>query len=168
MCTCQDAKWDCHTPSAQETEELSATIHPQCDSSRHKILDKCPKETATCQNMHKIMDEPSSCHPRCVCAEGYVEDSDGNCILAKKCPCHHGGRSYNDNEIIKQRCNTWFVLKGLLMNIIQNNNVSASVRGGPGCALENNVQECAQPGERVTTEHLMRRCLISLVTVNIF
>lgn len=29
------------------------------------------------------------------------------CIKPSECPCHHAGRSYLENNLITQDCNTW-------------------------------------------------------------
>lgn len=48
------------------------------------------------------------CFPGCVCKKGFVWDSIGKkCVNVTECPCHHGGRSYNDGEKIQEDCNTW-------------------------------------------------------------
>ena len=47
------------------------------------------------------------CSPGCVCEDGYVEDEEGKCVPATSCPCHHGGRSYAESDVIKKDCNTW-------------------------------------------------------------
>lgn len=51
---------------------------------------------------------PAECKVGCTCKEGYVLDSlTKECILPEKCPCHHGGRSYNEKAVIQEDCNTW-------------------------------------------------------------
>ena len=48
-----------------------------------------------------------SCEDGCECAPGYVEDEQGACVPATACPCHHGGRSYSQGDVIQKDCNTW-------------------------------------------------------------
>ena len=102
VCTCHSGKWDCQPANAQQKK-----IVPTCDRSLHKVLEMCPKEPVTCRNMHFAQREKTECLPDCVCKSGYVKDKDGKCILPKQCPCHHGGKSYNNEETIMQKCNTW-------------------------------------------------------------
>ena len=104
MCACQNGKWDCHEPSIEEITTVPAPMH--CESESHKVLDSCPYEAITCNNMHEEKKSQESCNPRCVCAHGYVENEEGNCIPFKECPCHHGGKSYKEYDVIRQRCNT--------------------------------------------------------------
>lgn len=51
----------------------------------------------------------TDCHPGCKCKPGYVLESYGSkkCIKPTECPCHHGGRSYSENNRITQDCNSW-------------------------------------------------------------
>ena len=105
LCTCQDAAWICH--AASKEEETDNTPSLKCESALHRTLDNCPNETITCSNMHFGNKSPKKCVPRCVCSPGYVENEYGDCITFKECPCHHGYRSYQENDIIKQKCNTW-------------------------------------------------------------
>ena len=106
VCSCHNARWICHAASASEKTQMSSVLR-QCDVSLHRVLDNCPSETVTCRNMHFEHKKPGTCVPKCVCAPGYVENDDGLCIPFKECPCHHGGKSYNNDETIRQRCNTW-------------------------------------------------------------
>ena len=108
VCTCQNAKWHCHASTHTEKSEWATKLAPVCTGQQ--VLDNCPHEhQLTCSNMHHELTDhkPDVCIPRCVCAPGYVEDDTGNCILASRCPCHHGGRSYQEGDAIKQKCNTW-------------------------------------------------------------
>jgi von Willebrand factor len=61
------------------------------------------------QNLHVLQTvAPTICKAGCICKKGFVLDTLSNtCVEAKKCPCHHGGRSYNDGDIIKEKCNDW-------------------------------------------------------------
>ena len=104
MCSCHNGKWDCHEASTEEKTTVPVPIN--CESERNRVYDNCPHEVMTCNNMHEEMKAIESCKPKCVCAPGYVEDEEGQCIPFKECPCHHGGKSYQDQDIIKQRCNT--------------------------------------------------------------
>jgi len=53
---------------------------------------------------------PAICYSGCVCKKPYVLDSfTKECVLPNECPCHHGGKSYNNNETFYQGCNTWYV-----------------------------------------------------------
>ena len=83
------------------------------------MLARCQSGPAlTCSNMHSANLSSSSsdeagtevCSARCVCAPGYVETDQGVCIPFRQCPCHHAGQSYQEGDIIKQRCNTWWAL----------------------------------------------------------
>jgi von Willebrand factor len=68
-----------------------------------------PTEVLTCKNMHVgVQSTPAECQPGCVCKKGYVLDATKKkCVLPEDCSCHHGGRSYNDGEKMKEECNTW-------------------------------------------------------------
>ena len=103
VCTCHSGKWDCQPADSDQKKR----ILPKCDRSVHKVLDMCPKERVTCSNMHLLQKDKIGCTPECICKSGYVENLDGKCILPKQCPCHHGGRSYQNDDTIKQKCNTW-------------------------------------------------------------
>lgn len=50
-----------------------------------------------------------NCHGGCVCKKGFVlEPITKECVKPADCPCHHGGRSYADQEVVKEDCNTWY------------------------------------------------------------
>lgn len=63
------------------------------------------------KNMHDPpQSTPAVCYSGCVCKKPYVLDSfTKECVLPSECPCHHGGKSYNNNETFYQGCNTWYV-----------------------------------------------------------
>lgn len=62
------------------------------------------------QNMHNPPRySPKTCQGGCICEKGFVlEPMTKECIKPAECPCHHGGRSYADQEEIKDDCNTWY------------------------------------------------------------
>lgn len=67
--------------------------------------------------MHNAPVKPAwkSCKPGCVCKKGYIFDSsNGQCVLPDNCPCHHGGKSYAEGNIIQEDCNTWYCI-GLIV-----------------------------------------------------
>lgn len=45
---------------------------------------------------------------RC-CSRLVFDPTSKTCIKPSECPCHHAGRSYGENNLITQDCNTWFV-----------------------------------------------------------
>ena len=79
--------------------------------------------------MHMSFPERGAvCVPGCVCADGYVEE-EGQCVAATSCPCHHGGRSYAQSDIIKKDCNTWYsacFLK-LFCTVVKNNHCNVYI-----------------------------------------
>ena len=107
ICTCEKAKWICHPVNTEEERQLSSQASLHCNFRQNRILDNCPSEVLTCNNMHMDTKPTTECTPRCVCLPGYVENDQGICIPFKECPCHHGGKSYEENSKIKQKCNTW-------------------------------------------------------------
>ena len=109
VCTCLAGRWSCQPASSQQLAEMTTKAAPVCDQSERRVLDNCHSGPAiTCHNMHTpTPSSPLSCSQKCVCAPGFVEDDDGNCIPFKECPCHHGGKSYQEGELIKQQCNSW-------------------------------------------------------------
>ncbi|EDO41877.1 predicted protein [Nematostella vectensis] len=46
------------------------------------------------------------CKSGCVCPVGSVLDDFGRCILETECPCHHNGKSYKTDDVIRRDCNT--------------------------------------------------------------
>lgn len=49
----------------------------------------------------------AECRPGCVCRTGYVLDSyEKKCVKPTDCACHHGGKSYTNDEQIQHECNT--------------------------------------------------------------
>ncbi|XP_071530009.1 uncharacterized protein [Panulirus ornatus] len=106
VCECFNAGWNCWEPRDNET----VTIPPQvdCRQEEHEVYIDClPEEENTCQTMHLRPVASDLCRPGCVCASGYVRDSDtGMCIRHNQCPCHHGGRSYEEKATITEDCNT--------------------------------------------------------------
>lgn len=76
-------------------------------SNHQEITDCIQTEPRTCYNMHKPIQKPSICKSDCVCKSGYVlNEPNGNCIKEETCPCHHGSRSYEEESIIQNECNT--------------------------------------------------------------
>lgn len=71
---------------------------------------------------------PKICTPGCVCKTGYVWDSvEKNCVKGNECPCHHGGVSYSDGDMIQEDCNTWYCILNffflLLLKLLLRNTV---------------------------------------------
>ena len=65
----------------------------------------------TCTNMHLPRHArghaQDNCQPGCVCVAGFVWNKDDQkCVTAEQCPCHHGGKSYTDGEVLQQDCKT--------------------------------------------------------------
>lgn len=71
-------------------------------------------EPKTCKNMHTHQAKTAiDCRPGCVCSKGYVLDTNKNkCVQPDACSCHHGSKSYDDGEVIKNDCNTCVCKKG--------------------------------------------------------
>nr|XP_045582104.1 hemocytin-like isoform X3 [Procambarus clarkii] len=106
-CECLNAGWTCQGVSGNET--VTDSPHIVCSDDQHEVYSDClPEDEITCQTMHSsVMTWEDKCRPGCACATGYVRDPETDtCILRSDCPCHHGGRSYQDNSSISQDCNT--------------------------------------------------------------
>ncbi|GFT52720.1 SCO-spondin [Nephila pilipes] len=110
MCACSQGHWDCHEATAAD---LILTPPPnvatECDPSAHEVATDCVSDCPlTCTNYHHH--EPctvAACFPGCRCQNGYVLDtSSGICVEPRNCPCHHGGRSYEEGEQVTMDCNT--------------------------------------------------------------
>ena len=45
--------------------------------------------------------------PGCACPANTVKTDNGSCILPEHCPCYHNGRSYQNGDTWRFRCNQW-------------------------------------------------------------
>ncbi|KAL7040824.1 hypothetical protein ACKWTF_000531 [Chironomus riparius] len=111
LCTCTGGKWICIDASDSDAVNYPAAgdISKKCSAVRHEIFTTCESaEPLTCKNMHlNVSTSTALCRPGCVCKLGYVLDTILKaCVLPENCSCHHGGRSYNDGDKIKEDCNT--------------------------------------------------------------
>nr|XP_045582100.1 uncharacterized protein LOC123745535 [Procambarus clarkii] len=106
VCECYNAGWNCWKP--RENETVTRPPQVDCHQDKHEVYTDClPDEENTCQTMHLRPVTSDLCRPGCVCASGYVRDADtGACIRHNECPCHHGGRSYDEKATITEDCNT--------------------------------------------------------------
>lgn len=116
--TCIGAKWKCKEALDGDSEKYppAANIRNKCRTTENEIFTTCePVDIITCKNMHLVHESttPAECRPGCVCKKGYVFDhSEKKCVLPKDCSCHHGGRSYNDGDTIREECNTCLCKSG--------------------------------------------------------
>ncbi|XP_054713671.1 uncharacterized protein LOC129223130 [Uloborus diversus] len=110
MCECAQGHWDCHEASASDIFLTPAPLTvTHCDVSLHFETTDCMSDCPlTCSNIHHH--QPCTvavCVPGCRCQKGYVLDSSkGACILPQTCPCHHGGQSYDEGQVVRMDCNT--------------------------------------------------------------
>jgi hypothetical protein len=111
LCLCHNALWQCRLATPQESEEFPKTgaMIAGCSRVGNQEFTTCePVEPVTCKNMHNPPQySPAICRPGCRCKKGYVLDSHTKkCIKPVDCPCHHGGKSYGEGDIIQEDCNT--------------------------------------------------------------
>ncbi|XP_037934058.1 hemocytin isoform X2 [Teleopsis dalmanni] len=110
LCTCENGIWECEDaePGDQEKYPPSSELRAECANKPFAKFTNCvPKEPETCKNMHEYKEDLEDCTPGCVCMQGYVYDTTRKvCVLPENCSCHHGGKSYNDGETIREDCNT--------------------------------------------------------------
>ena len=124
VCSCSNARWLCQPATTSQLSQMSSSVSPAvCEERReHRVLELCHSgPPLSCSNMHSANLSSSSawpdvCSAKCVCAPGYVENNQGVCIPFRHCPCHHAGRSYQEGDLIKQRCNTWWALSTLTIS----------------------------------------------------
>jgi hypothetical protein len=60
-----------------------------CSAAEHKLYTECDayqRNQKTCENPEGPFAIADICMPGCICEEGYVQDSEGNCILPESCP----------------------------------------------------------------------------------
>lgn len=112
LCTCHGGKWRCVEASTTDAINFPAAsdMSKKCSPVRHEVFTTCePAEPLTCKNMHRNVSSTTAvCRPGCKCKDGYVLDTLLKlCVLPEKCSCHHGGKSYSENEKIMEDCNTW-------------------------------------------------------------
>ncbi|CAG9784023.1 unnamed protein product [Diatraea saccharalis] len=110
--TCVGARWDCvpATDSDIQNYPPAEDLRSNCSAINHMEFTTCQlAEPLTCKNMHLPPTLTSTeCRPGCQCKKGYVLDVTANkCVLAARCPCHHGGRSYPDGHVMTEECNQW-------------------------------------------------------------
>jgi von Willebrand factor len=112
LCTCDGGRWSCVEAKGFDSVKYPAAedISKKCSPANHEVFTTCePAEPLTCKNMHvNVSSTTAVCRPGCKCKDGFVLDTMAKkCVLPESCSCHHGGRSYNDGEKIKEDCNTW-------------------------------------------------------------
>lgn len=112
LCTCMGGRWSC--VEAMDGDSIkyppATDMTKKCSPANNEVFTTCePTEPVTCKNMHlNIGSSPAICRPGCKCKDGYVLDVMlKKCVSPEKCSCHHGGKSYNDGDKIKEDCNTW-------------------------------------------------------------
>ncbi|GFW41595.1 hemocytin [Trichonephila clavipes] len=116
MCECSQGHWDCHEATAADIILTPPpNIARECDPSAHEVATDCVSSCPlTCNNYHHH--EPCTiaiCYPGCRCQKGYILDtSTGTCVEPHNCPCHHGGKSYEEGEQVTMDCNTWTATAG--------------------------------------------------------
>uniref|UniRef100_A0AAY5KUS1 SCO-spondin n=1 Tax=Esox lucius TaxID=8010 RepID=A0AAY5KUS1_ESOLU len=101
-CVCTRGVWNCTDDVCQEVSQCPGSLV----FSPHSCL-------LTCSSLDTPGQGPagaptSSCQEPlagCVCPQGTVL-LDARCVLPEKCPCHHNGRLYYNNETIAKDCNT--------------------------------------------------------------
>ncbi|XP_063867870.1 uncharacterized protein LOC135104399 [Scylla paramamosain] len=104
VCECYNTDWNCWEPRGNESVARPPQV--QCESNE-VYVDCLPEEENTCQTMHLRPVPSELCRPGCVCAQGYVRNVDtGICTPHNSCPCHHGGRSYEEGDVLNDQCNT--------------------------------------------------------------
>lgn len=111
LCTCVNATWDCHEATLEETLTYpkSSDVKQICNATKYEEFTTCESaEPQTCKNMHAYQPHTSAiCKPGCKCRDGYVLDLyTKECVKPNACPCHHGGRSYSEDETIQSVCNS--------------------------------------------------------------
>uniref|UniRef100_A0A481MQJ2 Hemolectin n=1 Tax=Nipponaphis monzeni TaxID=196483 RepID=A0A481MQJ2_9HEMI len=109
LCTCKSATWECRLVEKTEIAQWKNISESSCSRQDNLKFTECePSEPLTCRNMHDPpQSTPAMCYSGCICKEPYVLDSfTKKCVLPTECPCHHGGKSYNNNETFYQGCNT--------------------------------------------------------------
>lgn len=112
LCSCIGGKWDCIEATGLDSVKYPAAtdIANKCSPAKNEVFTTCePAEPLTCKNMHmNVTSSTAVCRPGCKCKDGYVFDAIlKQCVLPENCSCHHGGRSYNEGESIKEDCNKW-------------------------------------------------------------
>ncbi|XP_050525527.1 hemocytin [Daktulosphaira vitifoliae] len=108
LCTCKSAAWDCKHAEPSEIELWKDVKTTSCSHQKHLEFTECePVEPITCYNMHDPPQlTPAVCYSGCICKNPYVLDSySKECVLPNECPCHHGGKSYSNNETFFEGCN---------------------------------------------------------------
>ncbi|XP_046389468.1 hemocytin isoform X2 [Ischnura elegans] len=112
LCTCTNALWDCHFATKRDLKEFPSAeeLRASCRAANNEEFTHCePMEPITCKNMHKKIPafSPAKCKPGCQCKKGYVLDTySKKCVRPASCPCHHGGKSYSELQVIQEDCNT--------------------------------------------------------------
>jgi von Willebrand factor len=112
LCTCTGGKWICIEANERDAMNFPPAVEmsKKCSPMRNEEFTTCePAEPVTCKNMHMhVPTTTAQCRPGCKCKNGYVLDTIlKHCVLPENCSCHHGGRSYNEGDKIKEDCNTW-------------------------------------------------------------
>jgi hypothetical protein len=59
-----------------------------CSAAEHKVYTDCGAQCPikTCDNPEGAAFCPFICVSGCICEDGYLQDSDGNCVAAEACP----------------------------------------------------------------------------------
>ncbi|XP_017781781.1 PREDICTED: hemocytin [Nicrophorus vespilloides] len=111
LCTCINAQWTCKPAKPDEIKQFprASDLKSKCNATRNFVFTTCESvEPTTCKNMHEEdFVSAGICHPGCECKQGYVLDTQSKiCVRPSECPCHHGGRSYKENSVVQNDCNT--------------------------------------------------------------
>jgi hypothetical protein len=84
-----------------------------------KVLSNCSNScntscsTLTCNGQ---CSEPDLCQVGCVCANGTIMDSNGNCVTASTCQCTYEGQTLLQGQTITvtEKCKAWYVLMKII------------------------------------------------------
>nr|WIM01346.1 zonadhesin-like protein 12 [Limnephilus flavicornis] len=86
-CACEPG-CDCISGYLRNSEGICIPLE-QCECPFNEIFSACANNNcrSTCKKPYQLEDQECPCRAGCICAEGYLRNDDGECVLPIQCEC---------------------------------------------------------------------------------